>query len=91
MARELLGAGEFFEVYVDTPFEVCEARDRKGLYKLARAGKLPNLTGINSPYEPPEHAELVLPAAQKSPQVLADEVLAMLEQRHYQSEQAVNQ
>jgi bifunctional enzyme CysN/CysC len=81
MARALFGAGEFMEVYVDTPIEVCEARDPKGLYKLARAGKLPNLTGIGSPYEPPEQAELVLAAGSKSAQVLAEEVLAALKQR----------
>ena len=60
MARELVGPHEFIEIFVDTPLEICEARDRKGLYRLARAGKLPNFTGIGSPYEPPERAELVL-------------------------------
>jgi bifunctional enzyme CysN/CysC len=78
MARELMEAGEFFEVFVDTPLEICEQRDPKGLYKLARAGKLPNLTGIGSAYEPPERADIVLTADGKSPQALADEVLAML-------------
>jgi len=78
MARDLLEEGEFFEVYVDTPLEICEERDPKGLYKLARAGKLPNLTGIGSSYEPPEHAELVLAGGSKPPQLLADEVLAAL-------------
>jgi adenylylsulfate kinase-like enzyme len=57
---------------------VCEARDPKGLYKLARTGKLPNLTGIGSPYEPAEQAELVLAAGTKPAHVLADEVLATL-------------
>jgi len=54
MARELIGAENFIEVYVSTPLDVCEARDTKGLYKQARAGRIPNMTGINSPYEPPE-------------------------------------
>jgi bifunctional enzyme CysN/CysC len=81
MARGLFAAGEFIEIYVDTPIEVCEARDPKGLYKLARAGKLPNLTGIGSPYEPPEQAELVLAAGTKPTQVLAEEVLATLRRR----------
>src|SRR5262245_18147535 len=81
MARALFGPQEFIEVYVDTPLEICEARDPKGLYKLARAGKLPNLTGIGSAYEPPEHAELILAAGVKSPKVLAQAVLATLEQR----------
>jgi bifunctional enzyme CysN/CysC len=58
MARQMVGADEFIEIYVDTPIEICEARDAKGLYKLARAGKLPNLTGIGSPYEVPENAEI---------------------------------
>jgi len=54
MARELIGAEFFIEVFVDTPLEVCERRDPKGLYKKARHGQLPNMTGINSPYEPPQ-------------------------------------
>lgn len=53
MARDLIGAEHFMEVYVNTPLEVCEQRDVKGLYKQARAGKIPNMTGINSPYEAP--------------------------------------
>jgi bifunctional enzyme CysN/CysC len=81
LARGLVGADEFLEIYVDTPLDICEARDPKGLYKLARAGKLPNLTGIGSPYEPPEQAELVLPAGKQSPNVLAEEVLTALKQR----------
>lgn len=55
MARELIGPDNFLEVYVSTPLEVCEQRDVKGLYKQARAGKIPNMTGINSPYEAPDH------------------------------------
>jgi bifunctional enzyme CysN/CysC len=78
MAREMVEADEFLEIHVDTPLDVCEARDPKGLYKLARAGKLPNLTGIGSAYEAPEHAELVLTAGTKTPDQLADEVLALL-------------
>ena len=58
MARELIGAENFIEVFVDTPLEVCEQRDPKGLYKKARSGQLPNMTGINSPYEAPRDAEL---------------------------------
>ena len=59
-ARELLG-GDFIEVYCDTPLDVCEGRDVKGLYAKARAGEIPAFTGISSPYEPPEHAEIVVP------------------------------
>jgi bifunctional enzyme CysN/CysC len=53
MARELIGPENFIELFVDTPLEVCEQRDPKGLYKKARNGQLPNMTGINSPYEKP--------------------------------------
>lgn len=56
-ARSLFDEGDFFEIFIDTPFEVAEARDVKGLYKAARAGRIPNFTGISSPYEPPQHAE----------------------------------
>ena len=59
MARELIGEENFIEVFVNTPLEVCEQRDPKGLYKKARAGQLPNMTGINSAYECPEHPELI--------------------------------
>ena len=63
MARELIGAERFIEVYVDTQLEVCEQRDPKGLYKKARSGQLPNMTGINSPYEPPLSPAYVLAQA----------------------------
>ena len=59
MARQLIGAEHFIEVFVDTPLEVCEQRDPKGLYKLARKGQLSNMTGINSPYEAPIAPHLV--------------------------------
>src|SRR6185437_12114135 len=61
MARELIGNENFIEVFVDTPLAVCEERDPKGLYKKARSGLLPNMTGINSPYESPEHPDCVVP------------------------------
>jgi bifunctional enzyme CysN/CysC len=60
MARELIGAEHFIEVHVATPLEVCEQRDVKGLYRKARAGQLPNLTGVNSPYEVPETADVTV-------------------------------
>jgi bifunctional enzyme CysN/CysC len=60
MVRDLLEPGEFVEVYISTPLEICETRDRKGLYKMAREGKIQNFTGISSPYEAPEAAEIVL-------------------------------
>ena len=60
MAKELIGEQHFVEIFVDTPLAVCEQRDPKGLYKKARAGQLPNMTGIGSPYEQPDSPELVL-------------------------------
>ena len=60
MARELIGAEDFIEVFVDAPLAVCEQRDPKGLYKKARSGQLPNMTGVNSPYEPPLQPDLVI-------------------------------
>lgn len=65
MAREVIGKDNFVEVYVSTPLEVCEARDPKGLYKKARAGRLPNMSGIGSPYEPPESPDIVLDSTQQ--------------------------
>jgi bifunctional enzyme CysN/CysC len=79
MARDLLDDGEFVEVFVDTPLAVCEQRDVKGLYAKARAGQIKNFTGIDSPYEAPEAAELHLKTAEAEPDALADRVLAYLE------------
>jgi bifunctional enzyme CysN/CysC len=79
MARELLGDGEFVEVFVDASLEVAESRDVKGLYAKARRGDLVHFTGIDSPYEPPEAAEIVLDASGAEPaEVSADRVLAHL-------------
>ena len=77
-ARAMVDEGDFIEIFVDAPLEVCEARDPKGLYKKARAGEIKGFTGIDDPYEPPHNPELVLDAAAKSPQTLADEVIAYL-------------
>jgi adenylylsulfate kinase len=71
--------GEFIEVFVDAPLEVCESRDPKGLYKKARTGQLANFTGISDPYEPPLNPDLHLHSAAKTPDVLAAEVLAHLQ------------
>lgn len=78
MVRDLIEDGEFLEVYVNTPLEVAEARDVKGLYKKARAGQLKNFTGIDSPYEPPEAPELVVNTVDLSPEAAADQVVAAL-------------
>jgi adenylylsulfate kinase len=76
--RARLKPGDFIEVFVDAPIEVCEKRDPKGLYKKARAGELKGFTGIDDPYEAPEKAELRLDASTKSAETLADEVIAHL-------------
>ncbi len=78
MARELFANGEFLEVFVDTPLEVAEARDVKGLYAKARAGQLQNFTGIDSPYEVPEAAEIVLETQRHEPGELAETLVAEL-------------
>lgn len=72
--RERCAAGKFFEVHVDVPLSVAEARDPKGLYRKARAGLLRDFTGIDSPYEPPESPELRLQTATLSPDEAADAV-----------------
>ncbi len=78
MARELMEDGEFIEVFVDAPLEVCEARDPKGLYKKARAGEIKNFTGFDSPYEAPEHAEIVIPTAEMNPDEAAENIIGYL-------------
>ena len=78
LARGLLKPGQFVEVFVDTPLEVCMARDPKGLYKRATAGQIRNFTGIDSPYEPPEGAELTLQTELATPEDLAERVVAYL-------------
>ena len=81
MARDMVGEGEFIEIYVDTPLEVCEARDPKGLYRKARAGLIKNFTGIDSSYERPESPELDLNTSELTPEVLAERVLVELRRR----------
>jgi len=83
MARELLQAGEFIEVFVDTPIEVCIERDPKGLYKKAQAGEIKHFTGIDSPYEVPENPELTLKTVQDDPTTEASAILAYLRSGGY--------
>ncbi|MBD9367169.1 sulfate adenylyltransferase subunit CysN [Xanthomonas sp. XNM01] len=78
MARERFADGEFVEVFVDVPLAVAEARDVKGLYGKARAGLIPNFTGIDSPYEAPEHADVHLHADRESPEAMVARVLEAL-------------
>lgn len=74
-ARNWFPPGRFIEVFIDTPLEVCEQRDPKGMYRKARAGEIPDFTGISSPYEPPESPELRLDGARLSPQEMADRIM----------------
>ena len=78
MARDLMDTDEFVEVFVDTPLEICEARDPKGLYKKARAGQLKNFTGIDSDYEAPEQPEITLKSAEHDADTLADQIIRHL-------------
>ncbi len=78
MARELLARGEFFEVHVNVPLEVAEARDPKGLYKKARAGAIAHFTGIDSPYEPPLAPDLYLDTTGAGAEELADRIVELL-------------
>ncbi|XP_027345853.1 adenylyl-sulfate kinase 3-like isoform X3 [Abrus precatorius] len=84
--RALLPEGDFIEVFIDVPLHVCEARDPKGLYKLARAGKIKGFTGIDDPYEPPCTCEIVLQQKGndcKSPSDMAEIVISYLEENGY--------
>jgi bifunctional enzyme CysN/CysC len=78
MARDLLAPGEFFEVFVDTPLAIAEARDVKGLYKKARKGELANFTGIDSPYERPERPEITIDTTALTPEQAAESIVAHL-------------
>ncbi|MNC87285.1 putative bifunctional SAT/APS kinase [compost metagenome] len=75
--------GGFFEVHVSTPIEVCEVRDRKGLYAKARAGLIKGFTGIDDPYEVPEKAEIVIDTSELSPDLAAHRILITLEKHGF--------
>lgn len=91
MVRNLFPAGEFIEVFMDTPLSTCEQRDPKGLYRKARAGEIKHFTGIDSPYENPEHAELVLDTSVKTVDACVEELIAYLQARQLISEPAYPQ
>ena len=78
MAKEIIGEDNLFEVFVDSPIEVCEQRDIKGLYKKARAVKIKNFTGIDSPFEIPSNPSLVLNTSEKNVEVCVQELLEKL-------------
>lgn len=81
LVRKLIPEGRFFEVFCDTPIEICEKRDAKGLYKKARAGEIPEFTGISAPYEAPLHPELVLKCGTETLEESARRVLNLLVER----------
>ena len=83
MARALLPAGEFLEVFVDAPIELAEHRDPKGLYRKARRGEIRNFTGIDSPYEAPEAPEIRIDSAQESPETAAGRIVSALREGGY--------
>jgi bifunctional enzyme CysN/CysC len=83
MVRDLMAEGEFLEIYIDAPLEVCEQRDPKGLYEKARAGEIKNFTGYDSPYEEPERAEIRIDTVTLSAEQAADEIINHLKQRGY--------
>ena len=78
-ARQTIGAGRFFEIFLNTPLDVCEARDAKGLYRKARAGEIQDFTGISSPYEQPGSPALTLDTSQRSVDECVEEILAEVE------------
>ncbi|KAK9949144.1 hypothetical protein M0R45_004682 [Rubus argutus] len=84
--RALFPEGDFIEVFMDVPLNVCENRDPKGLYKLARAGKIKGFTGVDDPYEPPLKCEIVLQQTERdcvSPSNMAETVISYLEEKGY--------
>jgi sulfate adenylyltransferase len=82
-ARKMVGAGQFVEVYVDTPLDVCETRDPKGLYARARRGEIKGFTGIDDPYEPPLNPEVVVHTVDRTPEQNARAIVGYLESRGF--------
>jgi adenylylsulfate kinase len=82
LARSLVDHGEFIEVFVDAPLEVCEERDPKGLYKKARAGQIENFTGVSAPYEPPEAAEIVVHTDRQTPAECVAHIIDFLKEQY---------
>jgi sulfate adenylyltransferase len=87
--RNMVGKDHFVEVFVDTPLEVCEQRDAKGLYAKARRGEIKGFTGIDDPYEPPHHAEIALDTVTHTPEENAHSILDHLIQRGFIRSQVV--
>jgi adenylylsulfate kinase len=85
LVREIMNDGDFIEVLVDCELEECEKRDPKGLYKKARAGEIPEFTGISAPYEAPEKPELTINTTSQSPEDSLAEIIGYLESKGYLS------
>jgi sulfate adenylyltransferase len=81
--RAMVGSDRFIEVFVDTPLEICEQRDAKGMYALARAGAIQNFTGIDDPYEPPHSPEIVIETVERSAEENAEIILQYLSERRF--------
>lgn len=81
--RDLISENEFIEVFIDTPLEICESRDPKGLYKKARKGEIPNFTGISSPYEAPIKPEIHIKAGETTLEEAVEQILLYLRENNY--------
>ncbi len=81
MVRALVEGGEFIEIFIDAPLDVCVARDPKGLYKRALAGEIKNFTGVDQPYEAPEAPELRMSSAEDTPEAIAEQIIAYLKSK----------
>ncbi len=86
MARDLMEEGEFVEIFINASLEVCASRDPKGLYEKAKKGEIKNFTGIDSPYENPEQAEIIIDSANLTPDKAADQIMLYLEENGYLSD-----
>jgi len=84
--RDLISENEFIEVFIDTPLEICESRDPKGLYKKARKGEIPNFTGISSPYEAPIKPEIHIKAGETTLEEAVEQILVYLRENNYLTE-----
>ena len=84
--RDLISENEFIEVFIDTPLEICESRDPKGLYKKARKGEIPNFTGISSPYEAPIKPEIHIKAGEITLEEAVEQILGYLKENNYLTE-----
>ena len=78
MARDIIGKNDFVEIFIDTPIEICESRDIKGLYKKARAGEIPDFTGVNAPYESPLNPDILILTESKSVEESLDELYQVI-------------